>query len=244
MSAEAPSLERAWSSLSILSHRALNQNRWLVWDLGRMHKTLGWTVVGGGMSRHQKIVWYQIRDQDLRPPVRPESFLESQLDDHGLGGSAAFLTSADLDLFSLQVSTFVEDTEATVVATVGLGNALRIGDPPGPSGRIGTINIACTVTRPLSLKAELEVLSLMTEARTAAMLDGSLGKHCSVKSIRSGLQATGTGTDCMLVASPEFGCDKYLEIYAGKHTTLGHLVGDATYKAVAESIAKWQARLS
>ncbi len=35
-----------------------------------------------------------------------------------------------------------------------------------------------------------------------------------------------------------------LENFAGKHTSLGHVVGKATYPAVAESIGKWQVRQS
>lgn len=225
-------------SSSVLAPVFREGDRWLVWDLGVVHRTLSWAVVGGGISHHQKIVWRQIQDHELRPPVDAETFLHNEMQAHGHQGAAAFMTSADLSFYGYQHCSFGEGHQATVVATVGLGNALRIGDPPGPTGRIGTINIACVVTRPLCLNAELEVLSLVAEARTAAMLDAAY------PSVRSGYPATGTGTDCILVASPMVHGDQRGDIYGGKHTSLGHVVGLATYRAVAESLKKWMAHRS
>ena len=120
---------------------------------------------------------------------------------------------------------------AQVVATVGLSNALRVGDPPGLKVPVGTINILCRVSQPLSEEAMIETLSMVAEARTLAILDSSVG------SIRSGLPSTGTGTDCIVVASPP-GRGKIR--FAGKHTEAGHVVGAAVTDALRRGVELWR----
>ena len=136
------------------------------------------------------------------------------------------------------MTTFVDvtahdcDVRSRCIATVGLGNALRAGDPPGPAGRIGTINLLCHVDVPLTDEALLEAMSIATEARTASVLEAA------VPSLRSGLPATGTGTDCIVMATPLAG---RREPYAGKHTRIGHVVGAAVAQAVRRAVAEWKA---
>lgn len=87
------------------------------------------------------------------------------------------------------------------------------------------------MSAPLSEAASLEALSLVVEARTAATI-----AH-DVPSRRSGLRATGTGTDCVVVASPS----RHAGLpYAGKHTAVGHVVGRAVLEATHEAIARWK----
>ena len=118
------------------------------------------------------------------------------------------------------------------VATVGLGNALRAGDPPGPAARIGTINLLCQVGVPLREEALVEALSIAAEARTLAV------REAGVPSRMSGAPATGTGTDCIVIAAPERPDGAR---YAGKHTGLGHVIGAAVHDAVARGAAAWLA---
>ena len=56
----------------------------------------------------------------------------------------------------------------------------------------------------------------------------------------SGRPATGTGTDCIVVAAPVTvmesrgrGC------FAGKHTAIGAAIGSAVSGAVARGVARW-----
>ena len=119
---------------------------------------------------------------------------------------------------------------ARCVATVGLNNALRIGDLPSPTAsRPGTINVLIQTSVPLSDAGAIEALSIATEARTVAVLEG--GVHSTAG---PGI-ASGTGTDCIAVASP-IGSDAMPALYAGKHTMLGHLIGASTYEAVAKGV--------
>jgi adenosylcobinamide amidohydrolase len=120
---------------------------------------------------------------------------------------------------------------AGCIATVGLSNALRIGDPPGrPKFRPGTINILCWLSHSLSDEAYLEAMSVAVEARTTAVL------NAGVVSARTGDPATGTGTDCIVIAAPQ---GQSFEIYAGKHTPLGHVIGAAVLEAVQRGIEEW-----
>lgn len=121
------------------------------------------------------------------------------------------------------------------MVTAGLSNALRIGDPSVFSAPVGTINVLCRVGCALSQQAMLETMSLVTEARTAATMDACW------PSIVSSKNATGTGTDCIAVAAPTSSTDGAVATYAGKHTVIGSLVGDACYRATAMAIADWKA---
>jgi adenosylcobinamide amidohydrolase len=87
------------------------------------------------------------------------------------------------------------------------------------------------VSAPLSPAASIEALSLIVEARTAAVIEAS------VRSRRSQGIATGTGTDCAAVLAPEGTAP---ELYAGKHTALGHVIGEATFRATTTAITRWK----
>jgi adenosylcobinamide amidohydrolase len=120
------------------------------------------------------------------------------------------------------------------VATVGLDNARRAGDRWAVAGpAAGTINVASRASLPVSDAALLEMLALAAEARAMAVLEAG------VRSRRSGLPATGTGTDCIVVAAP---CGDPVTGYAGKHTALGHLVGATVAQAVSRGTQAWLAR--
>jgi adenosylcobinamide amidohydrolase len=171
----------------------------------------------------------------------------------GLDDAVGLLTARDLTTFDC-VTRQAGELTARAVATVGLGNALSAGDPPAapppapstpstpstpsmpsmpsmPSIIVGTINILLQVTAPLSDGALIELLALAAEARTAAVLEGR------VPSRQSGEVATGTGTDCIVVAAPDDG--RAGERYAGKHTALGALAGNVVREAVSRGVHRW-----
>jgi adenosylcobinamide amidohydrolase len=116
------------------------------------------------------------------------------------------------------------------VATVGLGNVLRVGAAPTPE-TVGTINLVCQVSAPLSPLALIEALAIAVEARTAAVLDAR------IPTPPVGESATGTGTDCAVIAAPP---GTPALPYAGKHTAVGSVIGAAVYAAVEKGIARWQ----
>ncbi len=122
------------------------------------------------------------------------------------------------------------DTIVTAWCTAGCSNALRVGDMASVEVTApGTINLIVLIGQPLTEAAMVEAIQIATEARVAALF------AARVKSVRSGKRATGTGTDCIVVAAPE---KSPVHFYCGKHTRLGELIGRAAYRSCARSLAQ------
>ncbi|WNG47582.1 adenosylcobinamide amidohydrolase [Archangium minus] len=211
---EAPSLEGG--------------GRLLVVRFERPHAVLSWAVINGGRRRARAVVWRQVRDDELVPGVDPVALLAASLGESS-EETVGLLTSRDVSTFD-DVRLASGALSARCVATVGLGNALAAGDEPGPLRSVGTINLLCQLSRPLSEGALVEAVALATEARTAALMEAR------VPSRRSLRVATGTGTDCIVVAAPE---GPGGETYVGKHTRLGSLLGGAVREATARGVRRW-----
>ena len=201
---------------------------WLIAEFRDPQAMLSSAIVRGGRVRAQTVAWLEVCSDDLRPPIDPRRFLRARMAARGLGG-VGLLTSRDLDAY-VDVARTAGGITVRTIATVGLGNALRVGDA-APSARVGTINILCAVSARLRPEAMVEALSIAAEARTAAILEAA------VPSRVSGLLATGTGTDCIIVAA---GAQGRAEPYAGKHTMLGQLIGTSVGEAVRQGALAWK----
>ncbi|MBW2121933.1 MAG: adenosylcobinamide amidohydrolase [Deltaproteobacteria bacterium] len=202
------------------------RGRFLVVRFGEEMRILSWAVVGGGFRKSRSLAWLQVKEGELGPDVDPARLLRRRLKEARLSCGVGMMTGTDLKGYQ---DVRRSDGSLTVgcIATVGLSNALAVGDPPGTGGVVGTVNLLCHVSVPLSRGAMVEVVSLAAEARTAAFMDSLL------KSRVSGRPATGTGTDCIAVASP---WRRRGERYAGKHTPIGSLIGQAVRQAVTSGI--------
>jgi adenosylcobinamide amidohydrolase len=211
--------------------------RWLEVDLCVPHLTLGWTLIGGGRGQAQRVFWHNVGNADLPPEVDAKRFFEDRRkqrtgDTQGVG----FLTGCALAEF-VEKRRDRDKLSARCIATVGLRNALRIGDVPCANTiSPGTINILLQTSFPLSECASLEALSLVAEARTLAVLEGH------VPSGVGNAIATGTGTDCIVVASPLPSSGDSEVSFAGKHTEFGHLIGLCVYDAVSHGTRQPTAR--
>ncbi|MEM1448080.1 MAG: bifunctional adenosylcobinamide kinase/adenosylcobinamide-phosphate guanylyltransferase [Planctomycetota bacterium] len=206
-----------------------------VWDLGGAHDALGWTILGGGPARVERVEWHRASSSDLPEGLDPERWLEAKI--HGAGRStdavAAFLTSRRVSALSrCTIDTALGPVDA--LATVGLGNALRVGDPPA-DGAIGTINVAVRLPVPARPEALVESLAIGQEAKALAVLESG------VTSTLSHEPASGTGTDCAisLAPAPDASHSPPPLRYAGKHTQIGAAIGRATRSAVERGIAAW-----
>lgn len=219
--------------------RLTSHDRFLVARLPGIHDVLSWAVVGGGRRRADTVAWHQVFNRELGPDTDPRALLRERLRDAGIPDAVGLLTSASLAAYT-DVERACDGVSARCVATVGLGNALRAGDPPGigstiaAAARVGTINLLVRVAAPLAEEALAEALALAAEARTLAVLEAG------VRSLRSGLPATGTGTDCVVVAAPRAAPGAASLAYAGKHTAVGHLVGAVVEEAVRTGIEAWR----
>jgi len=210
--------------------RVHRDERTLTVDLGSLHATASWAIVGGGLGHARTVFWYHVIEDELPPEVDPEAFLATRLAAAGHREAIGLLTGRRLDRFTDE-SAVAAGAPARCIATVGLGNAVRVGDPPGPL-RVGTINLLCQLVAPMSPAALLEALAVAVEARTAAVLDSG------ITSRRSGGAATGTGTDCVVIAAPTGGATTVR--YAGTHTAVGAAIGQAVYRAVRAGADLWK----
>ena len=204
-------------------------DRLLCARFGQPHRVLSHAVVRPGLVEADAVAWCQVDDDELAPPVDPARLLAARLVASGLPGAVGLLTSADL-AGCVDVERRIDGVAVRTVATVGLDNARRAGDPWDVGPPAGTINVLVRTSLPLADAALIEMLAIAVEARAMAVLEGG------VASRRSGRPATGTGTDCTVVAAP---CGEPVTAYAGKHTALGHLVGATVAEAVGRGVARW-----
>lgn len=196
-------------------------------------EVLSWAIVGGARRRASSVIWREVRNADLPTTLDPLTWFQDDLRAHfGEHDAVGLLTSRALCAYE-DVRRSADGIAVRCVATVGLGNALRAGDPTVCESYLGTINVLCAVSVPLSEEAMVETMALVTEAKTLAVREAAL------PSIVSGYPASGTGTDCCVVAAEIPGATP-AHVYAGKHTLIGHLVGDAVHAAIAAGCEAWK----
>ncbi|MBK6653102.1 adenosylcobinamide amidohydrolase [Zoogloea sp.] len=147
---------------------------------------------------------------------------------------AHMATAADMDNLAIVTRSHGPLT-VTVLATAGAkSNAIRTGVDEGRyiegAEPAGTINILVLSNVRLTDAALARALITVTEGKTAALED------LQVRSTYTpGVQATGTGTDSIIVVS---GTRAPTASYTGGHSRIGELIGKATYSAVVESLGK------
>ena len=197
---------------------------WLDVPLPSRMRTLGWCLNAPGFGTARTVHWREVRDAEFGPGFDAEAWLAGELARTGRTGPC-FVTSRDVSAFVVRTAA-AEGWEAWAVATVGLSNAERIG-ARARGGGVGTINVLAVADAPLTDGAMVEASSLVAEARTAAVM--AAGPDLP------GGRATGTGTDCILVAA----LPGARTAQAGKHTAIGEALGRAVREAVAQGVADW-----
>ncbi|MBK0329504.1 adenosylcobinamide amidohydrolase [Rhodobacteraceae bacterium F11138] len=199
---------------------------WLEFDLGSGMQVLSWALNRPGVVSARRILWREVRNADLPRDLDVDGWLAGELQHRAARDAVTMLTSRDIRFFA-EHKTMIGNVEAHAVATVGLSNAERVGHRVDRSGQDwGTVNVALRLNSGLTQTALPEAMSIVVQARTAAILDASLP-------LPSGL-ATGTGTDCVAVASPPGDIR-----YAGLHTEIGEAIGRAVYTAVLQGARQW-----
>ncbi len=129
-------------------------------------------------------------------------------------------------------------------ATVGVTNAVRAGEWPAAAmllkdtQRPGTINLILVTNASLSNAALVGAVQVATEAKTGALRDHA------VLSCHEHREATGTGTDAVVMACHTRGHGPW-HLYSGTHTVIGALIGRVAAACVTRGLAKakkWQER--
>ncbi|MFC5386702.1 adenosylcobinamide amidohydrolase [Aquamicrobium segne] len=190
---------------------------------------LSWSLTRPGFTTAHKVAWLYVRNEDLPLSVDPVVLLQQKMNDAGHADAVHLMTSRNVRHHHLAEAS-AGDAQAACLATVGLGNAVRVGGAPLIGEVVGTINLLVQTSCSLSQGAMVEAVSIAAEARTAAIMD--LGWQPRGEII------TGTGTDCIVVASPLLG---KAENYAGLHTDIGAALGRAVYDAISQGGHVWLA---
>ena len=196
-------------------------------------RTLSWALLNGGFYLADHIVNHHVDRDDAAFAANPRRWLSEQVARLKLNGNVMAMATA-VEMRCLTQGSFCSgEMEATCFATVGHSNALTVGDKSSlasseKAAHPHTINMILLVRPGLRDEGMVEAIQITTEGRVRAL------NEAGVLSSRSRLPATGTGTDCMAVAS--LGEDKVQ--YCGKHTPLGELIGLASYTAVKKGLAK------
>jgi iron complex transport system substrate-binding protein len=144
--------------------------------------------------------------------------------------TAFLITGADMDNLSVTQKRFKEMKVTSLVTAGVLSNAIRMSKDTGAFYEPGTINIIILTNMKLSRRAMTRAIIAATEAKTAALED------MDIRSAYTPMlnQATGTGTDNVLVVQGEGKAIKN----AGGHSKMGELIGKAVYDGVKGAVLK------
>lgn len=193
-------------------------------------RVLGWAINRPGFCVSDRVAWLEVRDADLPEGCDPVAVLDTRLAELGQAGAVGLMTARDVRAHHLAVAE-AGDVSVQCLATAGLSNGSGVA-----AGRItwrppvaGTVNLLASVSCALTEAAFLEALSIVVEARTAAILALDLE--------RDGARITGTGTDCVVLAASLAGDPVP---YAGLHTDVGAALGQAVHAAVLAAGQVWR----
>ena len=164
----------------------------------------------------------------------PEELIERYTTRKRLGpGVVGLLTAAPLE-YTQCVLKDEGGIKVLALVTAGASNALNVSERTpvphsgGPFSATGTINTILVTDAEIADECMISTVITATEAKTAALLD------LRVRSATTGGQATGTGTDAIVVVSGKGAPIRY----AGGHTLYGQLVGEAVHTAVSRALMK------
>lgn len=199
-------------------------------DAGCVHLTapqplwsLSSALVGGGLGWRRHFCNFHVdRGYDGRAPARD---LEAWLAARGLPQDEclAMMTAVRLEHLALAVGEGV-----LVAVTAGAGNAVDIAAPlVGDPRPVGTINTQVFVDAHLTDGALVNACLSASEAKVRAL------QSLAVCDPHSGTPASGTSTDCLVIAATQRGVPMP---YAGSGTRLGRELGQAVFRATREAL--------
>jgi adenosylcobinamide kinase/adenosylcobinamide-phosphate guanylyltransferase len=206
------------------------RGRTLTISLPSRYRVLSWASLGGGFARADYLVNHQVHENDRAATDAPRRYLTRVVRELGRDPrtAVAIMTGANIRHAGIATARrhgFV----VSAWCTAGCSNALRVGDlATVETTKPGTINLIVVTNQAIERSAMVEALQIAVEARVVAMLTARL------ISTRSEKLATGTGTDCVVIAAPD---SAPAHAYCGKHTRLGELIGRASLRACTRALA-------
>lgn len=147
---------------------------------------------------------------------------------------AQMATAANMDNLAVVAKTYKALTVAAMVTAGARSNAVRTGIDEGRhiegEEPKGTVNILILTNARFTDGAMARAVITATEAKMAAFEDLRVPS-----SYTKNIQATGTGTDSIIIVS---GTSWSLVTYTGGHGKMCELIGKAVYEAVMEALIK------
>ena len=203
----------------------------LIIHLSKTSSILSWAPLNGGLTKSNYIFNHEcdnFQDNDLG------TIFNSVINRNNLPhNSIGLVTGANVSRYE---ELFLSNGRLWVhtIATIGLNNARSVGDSADVDldtqiVRPGTINLIISCNALPHVSGLVEAIHIATMAKTYAMVESE------VKSKKSEQLATGTGTDCIVVA----GGGEIQENYCGMHTVLGEMIGKAVKEIIQKGIQKW-----
>jgi len=144
--------------------------------------------------------------------------------------SSLLFTGADMQNLAIKQASYKAMTVYALVTAGVKSNAVRMSAETGHFYEPGTINIIILSNMELSRRAMSRAIISATEGKTAALQDLDIRS----KSNPAFLQATGTGTDNILVVS---GQGQKID-NTGGHSKMGELIAKTVYQGVMEAVDK------
>lgn len=207
---------------------------WLVTSFARPQRMVSWSLNRPGAVDATRVAWREVADRELVAVPDVSAWFAAELSSAGLGDAVGLVTARNVACHQ-HCFAEIDGVRADCVITLGLNNGETIGrrrhhgtDHP----RAGTINILASVSVPLADAALIEMSSIVTQARTAALMRFGFRLPGMDDAV------TGTGTDCIVTAVPRAPDAGH---YAGMHTAIGEAVGDCVLRATAAAAREWLA---
>ena len=194
-------------------------------------QVISWALLNGGLRQGVTHI-VNHHTESAAPQEPPGKTLRRIVGRLGLRGTViGLMTGADVRRYSFSHASY-KDLQAIALATAGCSNLATVGERgnfiEGESWPlcVGTINLIVAVNYRFTHEAMLEALAISTEAKVKAVQEAGLVSR------QTSEPATGTGTDCVAIAS---GSERRYQI-CGKHTKWGEMIGRASLEAVRSAV--------
>lgn len=215
-----------------VSFRLSCRRPWLVATFPQPCRLASWSLNRPGIVSAERVAWLEVENEELVHIDDPVAWFRKRLDETGLGDAVGMVTARNVACHE-QASVTVGGVRADCLITLGLNNGEMVGqrlDAAQHPLNAGTINILAAVSVPLTDAALLEMSSIVTQARTVALLRFGYRRPQMADIV------TGTGTDCVVAAAPA--AENPLS-FAGMHTAVGEAVGRAVLQATEAAARAW-----
>ncbi|WP_096189903.1 adenosylcobinamide amidohydrolase [Evansella halocellulosilytica] len=198
-------------------------------------RTISNSFLGEGIQWLKHFINFHVENVDHNPAS--ESDLEKWMADEGIPPEQAstMMTAVEMDDVVFVEKT-VNNMNMFVVVTAGIGNARDISKEGihRSISHIGTINTMVFIDAHFTDGALIHGYMTATEAKAKALQD------LQIKDPHTNSIATGTSTDCLLLALTQKGertCS------AGSGSEVGEEIGAIVYEATVEAVKKYLKRI-